>query len=305
MEPSKLKVAVLLLAAMSLVACPGAQDDEEPVRVVSDPTHTDIWVAELLDSGRRLRVGTPVNVTDRAGYDNQPHFLPDGSGILYTTIDEQGQTDIMRFDFARERARRLTDTLEGEFSPTPLPDGGFAVVRVEADGRQRLWRFDADGRTATLLLAAPEPVGYMAWFDADTVAVFVLGVPPTLVAVDREDGASRELLRSIGRSLHPVPGERLVSTVHKVSDEEWNIVAVGLDDDEPRVLASALLPSEDFAWTPDGQLVMGRGSKLYIRRPGDGHEWVELADFTAAGVNQITRIAVSPQNDRIAIVGQR
>ena len=41
-----------------------------------------------------------------------------------------------------------------------------------------------------------------------------------------------------------------------------------------------LRPAEDYAWLPDGQLIMGRGSKLYLRTPGDDREWRELADFS-------------------------
>lgn len=295
--------ALYCALVLALGGCAEPADDAGPVRI-SPPTDTDIWVVELLDSGRRLRVGTPVNLTARDGYDNQPHFLPDGSGFLYTSIDGDGRADIHLYEFERGRARQLTRTVEAEFSPTPLADGGFAVVRVEADGRQRLWRFDARGREPVPLLEEVEPVGYMAWLDEHRVAVFVLGTPPTLELADLRDGTTRELLRSVGRSLHPVPGERMVSAVHKVSDEEWNIVAFAADDEEPRFLAPALAPSEDFAWTPDGQLVMARGARLYIRRPGEGYEWSELADLSGHGITQITRIAVSPQNDRIAVVAQ-
>lgn len=296
------RIAVILVVSL-LLGC--ARNDDVPVQAVADPVGTDIWVAELLDSGRRLRVGTPVNVTDRDGYDNQPFFLPDGSGLLYTSIADDGQTDIHLYDFERARSRQLTRSVEAEFSPTPLAGGGFAVVRVEADARQRLWRFDDRGREAELLLADIEPVGYMGWLDENRVALFILGEPPTLQLVDLRDGSTRELLRSIGRSLHPVPGEGMVSAVHKVSDEEWNIVAFDGAGGEPVWLAEALRPSEDFAWTADGQLVMGRGAKLYVRRPGEGQEWVELADLSAHGIEQISRIAVSPGNDRIAIVVQR
>lgn len=297
------KIAIILFVSLLLGCARNAGD--APVQAVADPVGTDIWVAELLDSGRRLRVGTPVNVTDRPGYDNQPFFLPDGSGLLYTSIDVDGQTDIHLYEFERARSRRLTRSVEAEFSPTPMAGGGFAVVRVEADARQRLWRFDDRGREAELLLADIEPVGYMAWLDENRVAVFVLGEPPTLQLVDVRDGSVRELLRSVGRSLHPVPGEEMISAVHKVSDEEWNIVAFDGEGGEPVWLAEALLPSEDFAWTADGQLIMGRGAKLYVRRPGEGQEWVELADLSAHGIEQISRIAVSPGNERIAVVGQR
>jgi hypothetical protein len=49
---------------------------------------------------------------------------------------------------------------------------------------------------------------------------------------------------------------------------------------------------------------MANGSKVFARRKSD-FAWVELADFSNAGLKNITRIAVSPKGDRIAIVARR
>jgi Tol biopolymer transport system component len=78
--------------------------------------------------GRRISVGTPVNVTARPGYDNQPFFLADGRAFLYTSIREDSQADIYRYDLDRKTSVRLTATSESEYSPIPLPrGGGFSV----------------------------------------------------------------------------------------------------------------------------------------------------------------------------------
>ena len=78
-------------------------------------------------------VGELTNVTGRSGYDNQPHFTPDGSGFWYTAIDtHDGQADIWRYDFETEFVARVTASApESEYSATPLPDGsGISVIRV-------------------------------------------------------------------------------------------------------------------------------------------------------------------------------
>ena len=46
------------------------------------PPASDIWLVDVTVRGGRVRLGTPVNVTARPGYDNQPAFLPDGRSIL-------------------------------------------------------------------------------------------------------------------------------------------------------------------------------------------------------------------------------
>ncbi len=295
----------MIALALALTACAPADNELAPEAMVASPSETDIWVAELLDSGRRMRVGAPSNATDRPGYDNQPFFLPDGSAFLYTSIDANGQADVWRHEFDRGRSYRVTRTDESEFSPTPHADGTFTVVRVEADGVQRLWRFDGDGENPELLLADIEPVGYQAWVDEHRVAMFILGEPPTLATADVRTGEPRSLLSSIGRALHRVPGKGTVSVVHKAAENDWHIVEVDLESGDVAELAPLLRPAEDYAWLPDGQLIMGRGSKLYLRRPGDDREWRELADFSGHGITQITRIAVSPASNRIAFVAQR
>jgi hypothetical protein len=64
--------------------------------------------------------------------------------------------DIYSFDRASRRLTRLTETTEGEYSATFLPPGvgeagGFSVIRTEADGPQRLWRFNAQGKDPQLV----------------------------------------------------------------------------------------------------------------------------------------------------------
>ena len=49
---------------------------------------TDIFVAPLRQSGRSVTVGSPVNVTHRAGYDNQPSFTPDGEQVIPERLGE-------------------------------------------------------------------------------------------------------------------------------------------------------------------------------------------------------------------------
>jgi hypothetical protein len=66
-------------------------------------------------------------------------------------------------------------------------------------------------------------------------------------------------------------------------------------------LITTLPQSEDVAWTPDGILLIGQGSKLFARDRSAGSEWREIADL-APTVRQITRLAVSPKGDRIALV---
>ncbi len=172
---------LLALAAPAAAQVPATDIFVATLKVAKGPGGTAQW-----------QVGAPVNVTHRPGYDNQPAFLPGGRSFLYTVIGDDAQADIYRYDLAAGKSTRLTTTTESEYSPTPLPQGrGFSVVRVEPDSTQRLWAFDLDGSHPRLLLPGVKPVGYHAWIDSVTVAVFVLGSPATLQLADLRTGKPR------------------------------------------------------------------------------------------------------------------
>ncbi len=267
----------------------------------SDP---DIFLARLTTRGGRLSVDSLRNLTHRAGYDNQPSWSPDGKDLYFSSVRDDAQADIYRIDVASGVATRVTASApESEYSPTVVPGGGaISVVRVERDSTQRLWRVPLDGGPPTLILERVKPVGYHAWADSTTLALYVLGNPNTLQLADTRTGRADTVATNIGRSLHPVLGAHRVSFVRRVSrDESW----IELLDPETRAIQRIVkLPAgvEDYAWTPDGMLLVGMGSLLLRCDPRRGATWETVADLSSSGLTSITRLAVSPGGDAIAIV---
>jgi hypothetical protein len=262
---------------------------------------TDIYLVTL---DRAWHVVSARNVTDRDGYDNQPAFEPGGESFLYTS-QRDGQTDIYRHVPGAAAPVRVTDTADtSEYSPTPMPGGtGFSVVRVEEDGTQRLWAFDRDGGGPRLLLPDARPVGYHAWLGPSTVALFVLGEPPTLQIADLGNGEAREVATSIGRGMQPAPGgERTVTYVHKDDETVWTLRQAG--PQAPAAILGPTLPGgEDFAYLPDGSILMGHGSTLQTF--GSDGTWKVRIDLSPYGVREITRVAVHPGGRSLAVVGAR
>jgi hypothetical protein len=266
------------------------------------PPGTDIFLASLRVQQGRVQVGTPINATRRAGYDNQPFFLPRDDAFLYTAVLD-GQADVFRYDLGAGRTTRVTATPESEYSPTPLPDGsGFSAVRVERDSTQRLWRFDWDGAHPAVVLQDVKPVGYHAWGDGHTVALFVLGTPPTLQLADTRTGAASQVAADIGRGVQRIPGRAAISFIQKTADSAWSVVELDLATREARPLVQTLRGVDQYAWTPGGVLLMAKGGKVYEWNAERGAGWEQVADFSAAGLQNITRLAVSPRGDRLALV---
>lgn len=273
------------------------------------PPSTDIWLAPLGPAPGQLWIGKPVNITARPGYDNQPSFTPDGRAILYTSVREDGQADVWRYDRERKATTRVTTTTESEYSPTVMPGGRrMSVVRVEADSTQRLWSFALDGTDPQLVIAGIKPVGYHAWLDDSTLALFVLGQPNSLQIASARTGAATVVAHDIGRSLLRVPGRHALSFLQH-ADSAWWLTTLDLDRRDGGAWSTqrvARMPaaSDYIAWLPDGRAIAGEGSKLYELDSRRGSEWREVADLAAAGLEHISRLTISPDGRFIAIVAE-
>jgi hypothetical protein len=103
--------------------------------------------------------------------------------------------------------------------------------------------------------------------------------------------------------LRRIPNQKNFSFVHKVTDQHWEIKSFDMRMHTVASLVATLPGVEDYAWLPSGKLLMAKDSKLFAVVPLSGSTWEEVADFSKAGVHRITRIAVSPHGNEIAIVG--
>jgi len=261
-----------------------------------------LWVSlDLTTSPPTL--GEPRNVTDRDGYDNQPSFAPEGKSLLFTS-QRDGQTDIYKLTLESMLIDQLTDTPESsEYSATVVPSGfEFSVIRVEEDGAQRLWAFRRDGSAPSLLLEGVAPVGYQAWTPEHNLVMFVLGEPATLQLADIEGDTAEVIAEDIGRSLHPLPDDSGFSFMQRV-DGEFRIRSFDLESGAIGELGAPFEDSQDMAWTPDGRIVMASGSRVAIRTV-DG-DWQVFADLANAGATRLTRLAVHPDGDQLAVVSVR
>ncbi len=292
-------VSTLLILGLILTACDEPEDQADDAM---DAPAKDIYLTSFSTADGVVEIGDLQNITDREGYDNQPFFVPDSDAFLYTSMRE-GKTDIFRYDLSEEQHDQLTRTeATSEYSPTPMTDGYFSVVRVEEDGTQRLWRFSVDGGEPELMLQHVEPVGYHAWIDADRLALFVLGEPPTLQLADLGLGDAEVVTEDIGPSLQPVPDAEAVTFVQQHADTPAQLMRFDPAADAPEPIIELVEGGEDHTWTPDGLLLMTSGSVLYSYDPDAGDaSWQEVADLAPL---QLSRIAVSPDAAWLAIVAE-
>jgi len=272
---------------------------------LADP---DVYLLPLVGRGDALEIGVPVNVSRRNGYDNQPAFERDSRALYFTSNRGDGQSDIYRHDFSTGLTAPLRATKpESEYSAMPTLDGqSITVIRVEADSTQRLAQFPTDGSAQTVLFPAIKPVGYFAQADDSTWAMFVLGSPATLrlarTGAGRGQTTGDAIAGNVGRSLHRIPGTAHVSYVQKGA-AVWYVMR--LDPVSRRVDTLIALPkgSEDVAWVDSTTLLVGSGTQLMQWQRGTT-AWKSLGDLAVAHLVNITRLAVSPNGEWLALVAE-
>jgi hypothetical protein len=57
-----------------------------------------------------------------------------------------------------------------------------------------------------------------------------------------------------------------------------------------------------MTWTPDGKIIMSDGKKLFYYQPGKTSNWQEIIMPSTMPTGTISRLAVNPKGDKLAIV---
>lgn len=260
--------------------------------------NTEIYLFDLeRDDQDNYSLVNPINITQNEGYDNQPSFWPDGNSILYArTVNSQ--TEIARYIISNGKTEVITQTPQGsEYSPTPTPDDRISSIRLDTTGLQLLYSYDLKGNYQVLVDDAV--IGYHAWIDNSKLMAFVLGEPNTLQIIDISSGSSKTVAKNIGRSLHKIPRSKHLSYVDK-SEDTWIIKAIHPKKNSKMDIVRTREGAEDYCWTPQGEIIMGQDETLWIWDARTG--WRELFNISSYGLKGITRVAISPEGNQLALV---
>ena len=271
------------------------------------PQGTDVWMFRYYYEMGSYKILSGFNLSNHDGYDSQPFFSENGSYMLWTSERDSGQTEIYRYDLTGKSSTRLTQTGVSEYSPTYMEGGRFiSCVVVEADSTQRLWKYNKTNMKSEVILPKVTGVGYHTWYDAQTVFVFQLTKPFSLLMCDTKTQVTRTVATDIGRcmSIYKTPKRKLFLYVQIDAEGKKWIKALDTNGQPaPEWTAVPCLEgSEDYAVDKRGILLMCSGSKMYSWKIGTDTSWQLNADFSGYNVNNISRIAVSPDGTHLALV---
>ena len=267
---------------------------------------SEIWLFDLEETDDAIRLSNPVNISDNPGYDNQPAFTEDGLNILFSS-ERQGQTDVARYSLVERYRTWLTDTPASEYSPAPYigKKKYFSCVRQNGDETQYLYRYAYKNKEPQVIIPDLK-VGYYLWFDKRTLVTFVIDDTETLQVTNFKYGIRYPIEKNIGRSLQKIPiavndfGGLLsfISLQHNSPE----IYAIDPKNSEQKYIGDALPNSQDLVWTMAGSMLMGNEEGIFSYVPGVSESWTPVEIDSDRNFRGFSRMAVSPDGKKIAVV---
>jgi hypothetical protein len=266
-------------------------------------TDTDIYLFDLTHTDDGWSLTNPINISNNEGYDNQPSFSPDGYTLYYSS-HRNGETDLVAYNTTTGSQSWLTNTSSrSEYSPTITPDSSFlSFISLTNEGVQEFRKIHLGTEKETLIESDPI-IGYFVWINTQSYLCFVLPTneqPATLQIHHNATGEKIILGERPGRSFHQIPSSNAVSYIQNIQDEA-SIFSYQLETDDSELIGSTIENSQDMAWLPTGEIIMGKGSELFINKEND---WYSIGNFESYSINQITRIAINSTGTKIALVAE-
>jgi dipeptidyl aminopeptidase/acylaminoacyl peptidase len=263
---------------------------------------TDIFLSDIKNDHGKFSFSTPVNITARVGYDNQPSFTPDGKSLLFVSVKDTTQSDVYKYDLNTKKVTQITRTGVSEYSPSYSRDKkNISVVRVDKDTGQRFYNLPIADPNNAHVVKGTDSIGYYCQLNDTLLAMFILGKANTLQVLNIRTTERKLIASDIGRCLKLDADQRNLLFVIKQNENEWSIFKMNILTFAITKIISTLKGNEDFAVMPNGSLLMGSEGKLYQYQPNNSNDWKMIADLSSS-LKSFYRISINAKGDKIAFV---
>lgn len=263
--------------------------------------NTEVYLLDMEGKEGKIELLNLRNISNNEGYDNQPSFYDDYRLLFSST--RNGQTDIALYNYTEGTTEWLCNTPDGsEYSPLKIPNkDAFSAIRLDTDGLQRLYEYDLKTATSRELLTELK-VGYHVWYDEDIIVCSVLVEDRMdLVVANLKDNSRYTVQKNVGRSLHKIPKTDMISFVSKEKDE-WSVKSLHPITGATNEIITLFPKGEDLTWSPDGSMYRADNRFLLKFNPTSDKKWNPIWRFEESDVNGVSRLAISPNGKKIALV---
>ena len=292
-------------AIIVLMSCVVFADESDERKKVDYP-ESDIFLFDVLKDGDQVTVGNGRNVTNRPGYENQPFFTNDSRSFLFSQSDAY-QTDVFEYFIDTGETKQVTKTDTMEFSPQPSPNNDTISFVTDGEGaNQSVWHINRDDKTPVWTLKDQperEPVGYYSWNHDTGYILFWSRYGFNVRFVHETKKLSHYISgNAVPTSPHMIPGTKFFSFLHRQGNGQVWIKELNPETLAVRPVTPVIGNNTHYGWAPDGSIVMMEGTVLHRWAP-DAEGWQKVADLGVQGLASATRVAVSPDGKKLAVVG--
>ncbi len=267
---------------------------------------SEIILFDLAESDGLITLSNPVNASSNKGYDNQPAFTEDGLFLLFSS-EREGQTDIAQYNLQGKYRTWITNTPDSEYSPAPYPRKKkfFTCVRLNQDGTQFLYKYAFKSREPEVIVPNLR-IGYYHWFTDRILVSFVIGDTETLQVSNFRYRIRYPIERNPGRSFQRIPStaDGIGGKLCYINLEHGGpeIYAIDPENSQQEYVADALPGSQDLVWTREGKILMGNEEAIYQYDPNGSDKWIPVRIESDLVLKGFSRMAISPDGRKIAVV---
>ena len=267
--------------------------------------NTEVFVMDLEFSKNGFNIESFKNVSKNPKYDSQPFFIDNEQIVYARTYDNL--TDIAKYHLKNKSLINISETkIGGEYSPQKIPNSDhYAAVRLDTTGLQRLYKYNSNTKQSSLFIENLQ-VAYYCFYDEHRILSSVLsGANLDLVYSDVSKKSNDTLLIKVGRSIHKVPNTINTMSYTSVNDEgNMDIFQLDISTLESFFVCQLPIGIQDHIWLDEATLLIGSLDKIFLLDLFKNGDWKLVADLSKYNIKDITRLALSPDGSKLAMVAQ-
>ena len=271
-------------------------------------SNTEIFLLDIKFKQDKIEISNVKKISNNKGYNNQPIFVSNDK-ILFTS-ERNLQNDIVQYDSSENSLKYLTNTLTSEYSPIRYKKNKVTAVSLDKKGEQYLRIYNVKDNTFKIPFT-DKIVGYYNYSKKKKNQIISSVLENNELVLYTSNLKTKEhtyIDNNTGRSIHNIPknkfGEEKISYISK-KDSIWNINYVDLSSYKTKTITTTLNNNEDICWLKDGSILTSNKNNLYIFNSKLSKDWKLLCSLEEYGITNISRIAINPNNDKLALVNSK
>ena len=269
---------------------------------------SEIFLLDIKFKQDKIEISNVKKISNNKGYNNQPIFVSNDK-ILFTS-ERNLQNDIVQYDSSENSLKYLTNTLTSEYSPIRYKKNKVTAVSLDEKGEQYLRIYNIKDNTFKIPFT-DKIVGYYNYSKKIRNLIISSVLENNELVLYTSNLKTKEhtyIDNNTGRSIHNIPknkfGEEKISYISK-KDSIWNINYVDLSSYNTKTITTTLNNNEDICWFKDGSILTSYKNNLYIFNSKLSKNWKLLCSLEEYGITNISRIAINPDNDKLALVNSK